>query len=267
LIDHIIQYGTKVQKNIIYEQPLNERVRTFLRLEHLFQITRHHMQNDNEFDSRTSVSGLLNIVDLLSRSDIRADLIKELDRHATTLNALSSNPNVDQDRLRTVLDNILTLLESLKKTSYQPGLNIKQDEFIISIKQRSVIPGGSCNFDLPNYHYWLHKSFDARTSDMDHWQSDLLLIYDSLKLALHMIRSSATPVLEHAVAGFFQKPIESGMACQLIRVSIPSGRQYYPEISGGKHRFTIRFLEQPSTKSRPVQIQDDVDFELHCCIL
>jgi len=256
-----------VLKNIIYEQPLNERVRTFLRLEHLFQITMHHMLHDNEFDSRAAVSGLLNIVDLLSRSDIRADIIKELDRHATTLNSLSSNPNVDQDRLRNILDNILALLESMKKTSYQPGLNIKQDEFIISIKQRSVIPGGSCNFDLPNYHYWLNKSFDARTSDMNNWQSDLLLIYDSLKLALHMIRSSATPVLEHATAGFFQKPIESGVVCQLIRVSIPSERQYYPEISGGKHRFTIRFLEQPSTKSRPVQVQEDVDFELHCCIL
>jgi cell division protein ZapD len=256
-----------VQNNIIFEQPLNERVRTFLRLEHLFQITRHHMLNDSEFDSRAAVTGLLNIVDLLSRSDIRADLIKELDRHATTLNSLSANPNVDQERLRNILDNILTLLESMKKTSYQPGLNIRQDEFIISIKQRSMIPGGSCNFDLPNYHYWLHKIFNNRTSDLNHWQSDLLLIYESLKLALLMIRSSATPVRECAKAGFFQKPIESNLACQLIRVSLPSEKQYYPEISGGKHRFTIRFLEQPSTKSRPVQVQEDVDFELHCCIL
>ena len=262
-----IQYGTKVQNHIIYEQPLNERVRTFLRLEHLFQITMHHMQHDTEYDSRATVSGLLYIVDLLSRSDIRADLIKELERHATTLNSLSANPNVDQDRLRNILDKILTLLESLKKTSYQPGLNIRQDEFITSIKQRSIIPGGSCNFDLPNYHYWLHKPFNARINDMDHWQNDLLLIYDSLKLALHMIRSSATPVQERAMAGFFQKPIESNIVCQLIRVYIPSEKQYYPEISGGKHRFTIRFLEQPSTKSRPVQVQEDVDFELHCCIL
>ena len=267
MIDNVIQYGTKVQKNIIYEQPLNERVRTFLRLEHLFQITRHHMQNDTEYDSRAAVSSLFNIIDLLSRSDIRADLIKELERHATTLNSLSSNLNVDQDRLKTVLDNILSLLESLKKTSYQPGLNIRQDEFITSIKQRSVIPGGSCNFDVPNYHYWLHKPFNARINDMDHWRSDLLLIYDSLKLALHMIRSSATPVQERAIAGFFQKPIESNIVCQLIRVYIPSDRRYYPEISGGKHRFTIRFMEQPSTKSRPVQVQEDVEFELHCCIL
>ena len=222
---------------------------------------------DNEWDNRAAVTGLLNIVDLLSRSDIRADLIKELERHATTLNTLTNNQNVDQIRLNAILDNILTLLEALKKTSYQPGLNIKQDEFITSIKQRSVIPGGSCNFDLPNYHYWLHKSHEDKISDINYWQSDLLLIQDGLNLALHMIRSSATPVKEHAIGGFFQKPIESSMACQLIRVALPIERKCYPEISGGKHRFTVRFMEQPSTKSRPVQIQEDIDFELHCCIL
>lgn len=252
---------------ILYEQPLNERVRTFLRLEHLFYLARHHIANDDECNNRASVTGLLNIIDLLTRSDVRADLIKELERHASTLNSLSNNRNVDQIRLQSVLDDIITLLEALKKTSYQPGLNLKQDEFITSIRQRSVIPGGSCNFDLPNYHYWLHKSHDERLSDINHWQSDLLLIHDGLKLALHMIRSSATPVKEHATGGFFQKPIESSAACQLIRVALPVQSKCYPEISGGKHRFTIRFMEQPSTKSRPVQIQEDIDFELHCCIL
>ena len=214
-----------MQNIITYEQPLNERVRTFLRLEHLFYITKHHMLSDSECDNRATVTGLLNIVDLLTRSDIRADLIKELDRHASTMNSLTNNPNVDQGRLRSILDNIITLLDALKKTSYQPGLNIRQDEFITSIKQRSIIPGGSCNFDLPNYHYWLHKSHDERVNDMNYWQSDLLLIYDGLKLALHMIRNSATPNKERAVSGFFQKPIESSTACQLIRVILPIERK------------------------------------------
>jgi len=256
-----------VQNTVIYEQPLNERVRTFLRLEHLFNITNAHMLNGNECDNRASITGLLNIVDLLSRSDIRADIIKELDRHATTLNSLNNNPNVDQARLKTILDNIITLLDALKKTSYQPGLNIRQDEFITSIRQRSTIPGGSCNFDLPNYHYWLHKPREDRLNDLNNWKSDLILLHDGLKLALHIIRNSANPSKERAVSGFFQKPIESSTACQLIRVILPIESRCYPEISGGKHRFTVRFLEQSSTRSRPVQIQEDMDFELHCCIL
>lgn len=256
-----------MQNTIIYEQPLNERVRTFLRLEHLFDVTHHHMQGGNEYDHRAAITGLLNIADVLSRSDLRADIIKELDRHLATINSLSNNPNVDQPRLQSITDNIRVLLDELKKTSYQPGLNIRQDEFITTIRQRSTIPGGSCNFDLPNYHYWLNKNTSETKADLNFWISDLKLIYSGLQLVLDMIRNSATPVQERAANGFFQKPIDSGSACQLLRVMLPADSKCYPEISGGKHRFTIRFLEQPSTQSRPVQVQRDITFELHCCIL
>lgn len=256
-----------MQNTITYEQPLNERVRTFLRLEHLFYIVNHHISSMNEWDNRTAISTLLSIVDLLSRSDIKADLIKELERHSNTLQALKDNPNVDHDRLESILDNIVNILESLREKSYQPGQIIRQDEFITSIKQRSTIPGGSCNFDLPNYHYWLHKPAEERLQDIRLWHDDLLILYDALKLALHMIRNSANPVRETAVSGFYQKPMESSLTCQLIRVRLPGDSDYFPEISGGKHRFTVRFMQQPSTSSRPVQTDQNVNFELLCCIL
>lgn len=256
-----------MQIKIIYEQPLNERIRTFLRLEHLFKLANHHIKFFSEWDNRATISNLLNIVDMLSRSDIKSDLIKELERHSSTLNALTDNPNVDNDRLNTILNSINSILESIKKSSYQPGLNLKQDEFITSIKQRSIIPGGSCNFDIPNYHYWLHKTEEERQRDINFWYSDLKLIYDGLKLALSMIRNSANAVTEHAESGFFQKPIETNLACQLIRIVLPIESKYYPEISGGKHRFTVRFMEQSSTDSRPKQTSENVEFELHCCVL
>lgn len=256
-----------MQFKIIYEQPLNERIRTFLRLEHLFKITRHHIGNTSEWDNRATVSNLLGIVDLLGRSDLKSDLIKELERHSSTLNSLSNNPNVDNNRLETILNNLTKVLTSLKDTSYQPGQNLKQDELITSIKQRNTIPGGSCNFDLPNYHHWLHKTDEQRLSDLEFWYSDLDLINEGLKMSLNMIRNSANPAFERAVNGFFQKPIEPNLSCQLIRILLPIESDFYPEISGGKHRFTVRFMQQTSSNQRPVQIQVNIDFELHCCIL
>ncbi len=256
-----------MQIKIIYEQPLNERIRTFLRLEHLFKITNYHFSGTAEWDNRNTITNLLNVVDLLTRSDIKSDLIKELERHQSTLAALASNVNVDQERLGSILGNITATLESLKKPACQPGQNIKQDEFITSIKQRNIIPGGSCNFDLPNYHYWLHKPADARIEDLNFWYSDLRIIHDGLKLTLNMIRNSANPARETATSGFFQKAIDTNLSCQLIRIMLPLESSCYPEISGGKHRFTVRFMEQPSTRTRPVQVQGEIEFELHCCIL
>ena len=238
-----------------------------MRLEHLFKIINYHLKSTNEWDNRATITNLLSIIDLLSRSDTKSDLCKELERHANTLNALSGNPNVDSSRLASILTNINAVLEALRKPAYQPGQIMKQDEFINSIKQRNIIPGGSCNFDLPNYHYWLHKPEEERLKDINYWYSDLKLINDGLKLALSMIRNSANPTTVSATAGFFQKPIEPNVSCQLIRVILPLESRYYPEISGGKHRFTVRFMSQADTNSRPVQAQDDVEFELHCCIL
>lgn len=256
-----------MDKSVIYEQPLNERVRSFLRLEHLFGIADHHCPQDSQWDSRIAISCLLEILDLISRSDIKSDLIKELERHTITLDILKNNPNVDHKRLNDILGNINIYLNTLRDSEFQPGQLLKQDELTTSIKQRISIPGGTCNFDLPAFHHWLHKSAQSRHEDLTKWKQDLSVIQESLAIALLMLRNSTTPVLEKAESGFYQQPIESKLSCQLIRVLVPDDCNYFPEISGGKHRFTIRFMEQTSTSSRPVQTKNSVEFELHCCIL
>jgi cell division protein ZapD len=252
---------------IAYEQPLNERVRTFLRLEHLFDTEDHYLLNSSEWDSRVSVSLLLDIIDMLARSDVKTELIKELERHALTLSGLKKNPGVDLQRLVLILDDINRYLEILRNSGYQPGQTLRQDELVMSIKQRSSIPGGSCNFDLPAYHYWLQKPTAERNNDLDNWREDLLVIKNCIRLSLNMIRNSANPVIEKAVNGFFQKAIETNVSCQMIRVILPAESIFFPEISGGRHRFTVRFLEQSSTNERPVQTKSTVEFESHCCIL
>ncbi|MGH8246249.1 MAG: cell division protein ZapD [Gammaproteobacteria bacterium] len=252
---------------IAYEQPLNERVRTFLRVEHLFDLADHYAEGGSEWDSRLCLATLLEIVDIVGRSDIKSELIKELERHSTTLAALQKNPGVDQQRLASILRDVNEYLSELHDGSSQPGQLLRKDELIQSIRQRNSIPGGTCNFDLPAYHHWLHKSAAERRAHFDAWQKDLQVLKKGLKLALNMIRNSTNPKHEQATKGFFQKPIESNVSCQMVRVVLPAGSTYYPEISGGRHRFTVRFMEQPETKERAVQTEDTVEFILHCCIL
>ncbi len=253
--------------DIIYEQPLNERVRTFLRLEYLFDSLNFRISGNSEWDSRDALITLLNITDILSRSDIKSELIKELERHLGTLEALRSNPGVDQHKLGTIMDNISGLLITLKDKTCQPGQLIRQSDLMNSVKQRCSIPGGSCNFDLPGFHYWLNRSHNDRVMIINRLCEDLQIIREGIDLALHMIRNSTVPTREQAENGFFQKPFDTNLSCHLVRVVLNEGSKYYPEISGGKHRFTIRFMEQPDSSARPHQSKDAVDFVLHCCIL
>jgi len=256
-----------LSSSIAYEQPLNERVRTFLRVEYLFDLADHYSAGDSPWDARLCLASLLEIVDLIGRSDVRNELIKELERHSATLTALEANPGVDPQRLASVLRELNAYLLELRDGASQPGQVLRKDELVQSIRQRNAIPGGTCNFDLPAYHHWLHNPATDRKRRLDLWQKDLQVLKNAMKLALNMIRNSTSPKREQAERGFFQKPIESNVSCQLVRVVLPAGSKYYPEISGGRHRFTVRFMEQPETAERPAQTQDTVEFILHCCIL
>ena len=252
---------------LIYEQPLNERIRTFLRIEHLFSQANHYSSNPDAWNVRLIIAALLEVNDLLKRSDVRAELANELERHAETLRALSNNPRVDSERLQKILDNIHEYLSILSNMGWDPGAPLDSDDLLNSIKQRISIPGGACNFDLPNYHYWLNRPLETQEQNLQIWQKELLIIRDSVNLTLNMIRNSANPSGETAVNGFFEHLIASDTPGQLVRVKLPGDSKHFPEISGSKHQFSIRFMEQPQTTQPAIKTSEDVVFELHFCAL
>ncbi len=256
-----------MNSEIIYEQPLNERVRTFLRLAHLFKLNEHYMSGQTEWDIRSVVDSLLDINDLIGRTDIKNEIIKELEKHSSTLKSLKKNPGVDLNRLDLILGDISENIEKLRDQNCQPGQLLRQDELINSVKQRNAILGGSYNFDIPAYHHWLNSPPEILKTKLMELQHDFRIIKRSIFLIINLIRNSSHPTIETAEKGFFQKSIEQNIGCQLIRIILPNDTIYFPEISAGKHRFTIRFMVQEDTAARAVQTENNLEFQLHCCIL
>ena len=254
-----------IANQIIYEHPLNERVRTLLRLEHLFSRIAFHLPQEGEWSSRAAINGLLDISNILTRADIRSEVIKELERHTSSLNKIQSAPGVDSQQLDLILKDLETSTNKLRQITTQIGRRLRENEFLSSIMQRSAIPGGTCDFDLPQYHYWLQQPVEKRHSDLQNWFKELEPLKSATQLLLALMRNSAHANQAQATAGLYQRTLESQSPAQLIRVGIPKESNLFPEISGGKHRFAIRFLE-PSKSGRPNQTQIDVSFSLICCI-
>ncbi|RME32905.1 MAG: cell division protein ZapD [Gammaproteobacteria bacterium] len=251
---------------ICYEQPLNERIRTLLRLEFLFTLADHRARGESHWDSRAAVTALLDIVDLLSRTDIKSELGKELERQLGVLGELRDNPVVDSELLDMNLRALEGTLSGLRDGGYSPGATLRADELITSVRQRAAIPGGTCSFDLPAFHQWLMRPAEARRLDLELWSRDLMLLRDGVTLTLDNLRRSANPVQVTASEGFYQETVDQTRPCQLIRVVLPAESPVFPEISGGKHRFTVRFLEMSGPqRQRPQQTGDDVTFQLLRC--
>ncbi len=259
--------ASSVSTKIFYEQPLNERVRTFLRLEFLFRQTQHHLAGPSPWDSRAALSSLLEILHIFGRGDLKTEVMKELERHTGNLARLERNPDVDRARLGQILDELEQLIDRLHAMNGQAGRELAQNEFLSSLLQRSAIPGGTCDFDMPAYHFWLQKAPEERMRDVAAWLENFDPVAQSVRLVLNLTRDSSRVREEHAQAGFFQKALDANIPCQLVRVAVPSNAPYFAEISGGRHRFTVRFMQMGSLEERATQTPENVTFEMACCVI
>lgn len=254
-----------LKNQVVYEHPLNEKTRSLLRLEHLFLQTCYHLPLLEVWNSRAAIDGVLSITSIFLRSDLKGDLIKEVDRYRVALEKIGANQVVDIERLDDILGKLREIYTKLQSTNGSPGHKLRGNEFLMDIMQRSSSPGGNCAFDLPHYHFWLQKSAESRIKDLEEW----MLIYqdfrDAVTIILTLIRDSASSTSAVARDGFFQQNLDPQAPTQMIRVSVPRDVDYFPEISGGRHRFTVRFMTASSGK-RPVQLKEEVFFSLARCV-
>lgn len=252
---------------ICYEQPLNERTRTFLRLEFLFRQAAHHLGCETDWDSRATLNCILEIVDIFANTNLKSEVIKELERHAGNLKRLDQNPAVDHAQLARLMGHINTHIDAIHDINGQVASDLKNSEFLTSIRQRSAIPGGTCDFDLPAFHYWLQQPHEQRTRDLSSWLGSFDAIGVAIQLILGMTRDS-TP-LKPALAenGIYQRSLDPNLPCQLVRIEVPASLPFFAELSGGRHRFTARFLQFSAMEGRARQTDQDVEFRLACCVI
>lgn len=251
---------------IYYEQPINERMRNLLRLEHLFNHAAYTLRGYSVWDSRSTLTSITAILDILSRNDIKTELLKELERLEKTLSALFDVTGVDTEQLNGVVNQLKTSQQHLLDYPGQLGQELREHELLSSLRQRSSIVGGSCNFDIPLLHFWSQQIPEIRIKQLEDWLEILEIISHPARLILNIIRESSVAETQNAEAGFYQKNIETSTPVQLIRVGLSNDVAYFPEISAGKHRFSIRFMI-PQNEQRPIQSNDNLEFKLCCCAL
>jgi len=251
---------------LVFEQPLHERMRTFLRLDFLYNQALYHNEMASQWGSRAAVASLIDILAIATRGDVRSEVLKELERQLTSLNEFQSKPGVDAGRLRSVMSNLLRLraeLMSAGPTFLQP---VRDSEFLSAIKHRSAIPGGTCEFDLPDFYYWLSQTAEARIQTFNEWLGLLRPLCDAIAELLWLTRANGRSREEVALAGSFHVTFERDTPYQLLRISLPSAAGLYPEISGSHYRCSVRFLSWNGLTTRATQAERDVPFVLSCCL-
>lgn len=247
----------------IFEFPLNERIRTWLRLEELFDKAMYFVNGSDAFSHHAALLATFEIVDVTTRSELRNELIQELERQKASLEALRRNPAVNTDRLDEVLGDIDKALSGLMAIAGKLGQHVRDNEWLGSIKGRAGIPGGTCSFDLPVYHFWLNQPEARRKEDLLAWLSPMLSVKVAVGVVLRILREGGHVSTHTAVQGLFQLML-AGRSAQLLRIAISA--PCAPEVSANKYAVNIRFLV-PDTLQKPKLCDRDVEFDLTFCNL
>ncbi len=253
--------------SITFEQPLTERIRMLLRVEHLAKQLEFFRELESPEESSTALMAMVELFTLFERSDIKNEVCKEMERHSQSLSKLQGHDDINPKQLNQILNELQQYIRLLQQQGNRVAQVLRGDELLNNIRQRLAIPGATCSFDTPAYHYWLHTPMTQRKAQFDHWLEAFMPLSEALTLLLHLTRNRSYYQPEVAYQGFYQKNLDANVYCPLIQIKLNSKLGVYPEMSGGKFRTSIRFWEFMPLSERSQPCQGDIPFELRCCII
>jgi cell division protein ZapD len=245
---------------IVYEYPFNERIRTLLRLEDLYGKFLFFLQQPHQLQHHIALSTIFEMLEVAGRADLKSDLLQELERQKQTLIGFKSNPNVQVERLDAIVNEVDRISTALIAAQGKTGQHIRDNEWLMSIRGRTIIPGGACEFDLPSYYAWQQRSAQQRQADISNWFAPLEPLFNAIDMVLRLLRESGRPAKIIAPAGSYQQMLQ-GKVYQMLRLNIDEALGAIPEISANKYMLWVRFTSQGGDM-KPKAYEGDVPFEL-----
>lgn len=249
---------------VLYEYPFNEGIRTMLRLEHLFDRLGQLVARDTAVDHHFALATIFEIMDVASRADLKSDLLKELERHKAQLNGYRGNPHISEAALDEVVGRIDHAFHGLNQLQGKAGQALASNEWLMSIRSRINIPGGTCEFDLPAYYAWQQLAPARRRADLAGWMATLTPLAEALQVLLGLLRDSGAPQRVVATGGQYQQSLPAGKVYQLLRVRLDSAEGPVPEITGHRLMVSVRMMK-PDAEGRLRAAGTDTAFELTLC--
>ena len=250
---------------ILYEYPFHERIRTYLRLEHLFGRLGQLLPRDGALDHHFALTTIFEVMDVTSRADLKSDVLKDIEKQKAHMAAYRGNPAISEASLDAIMGRLEQVFDELSQQHGKPGHDLTDKEWLMAIRSRAVIPAGTCSFDLPAYHAWQYQPAAERRADLAQWSASLAPMAQAINLLLQIFRDSGKPQKVMANAGQFQQTLPQGRSFQLLRLRIDPSLDLVPEISGNRLMVSVRLMRQDADGKLQLA-REDAAFELALCL-
>lgn len=241
---------------ISFDHPLSERVRSFIRINHLFCRFMHTLQGDDPCQHHIAISSLFEIMECSSRVELKRDMLQELERQRQVLNHSASNPEL--------LLRINKAAQDLQEVQQKFGQHIRDNEWLMAMKQRMSIAGGSTPVEFPSYYFWQQQHPDKRREDLIRWSQAMMPTYHAAELLLEILRHQSSMVDCQAKLGNYQhNSLIHNM--HLLTIELDIKENALPEVAANKYFTHIRFLSANQEHMRGAIVERDIPFRMKIC--
>jgi cell division protein ZapD len=94
---------------------------------------------------------------------------------------------------------------------------LTNNDWLMSVRSRISIPGGTCEVDLPAYYAWQQREPSRRRADLAQWVSTMAPVAQALQLLLQLLRDSGVRQKVVAAGGQYQQSLTLSEIYQLLR--------------------------------------------------
>ncbi|MDO4696305.1 MAG: cell division protein ZapD [Neisseria sp.] len=245
---------------IRFEHPLSERVRSLLRIEHLFcRFQEETLTESSVWAHHLALFTLFEIMECAARAELKLDILQEVERQKQFLQRTQDRRSAEE-----LEDKLKRVAAGLQGIQQKFGQHLRENEWLMAVKQRMLVPGGVSPFDMPSYYCWQQLPYEERYADLQKWISTLRPTYDAISVLLDILRSNSRCVACVAERGNYQHP-SLVQNIHMLSIEVDKTYRVLPEVSANKYFTHIRFLEATREKTRGVQTAADVPFTMVMC--
>ncbi|WP_144393684.1 cell division protein ZapD [Pleionea sediminis] len=246
-----------------FEFPLSQNYRQLLRLENTFSHFERLIRLNTEASNEASLLCIVNLLEYLSRIDMKTELIRELEAQTHQYEKLKSNPAVDVTKLENFLEQLAKLHQWAINYRGRLGDDLRQQPLIKNILTKQSLHTGVSSCDSPELSRFCRLSADKAKSYIEEWYHSFEGLKTSVSVILRLTRELSSFETGSAPMGDFliEKPNPGNT---LLRIRLSKHDTVFPEVSAGKHRISIHFyyLDDKLTK---LKCRKAVNFKYATC--
>ena len=243
----------------IYEIPLNNRMRHFLRYEYLVNEIEARLASHQDCAVIDILRLLHNLIEINTNNDMRSDIMQHLNWQYQQLRELKQQSQVDQAYLEEKLEEKKQVLAEIEKLTIP--ITMYHNHYLLSTtKSRFNIIGGLASFHLPMFATWATLPRDIQQADLNKWYAPFKALYKGIQNILSMTRSSQEFKGYQSETGYYIEDFSPPRHYQMIRISV--SRDIFPRLSASPSRLIVYFFNATDFEVRPQQVKTFIHFEM-----